>query len=64
MAGLSNAAQAAIWDLIFQGTTWASVAQNASSPYTNYYVQAHTADPTNAGSQNFVRSQQANERVN
>lgn len=32
--------------LIFQGTTIANVAQNATSPITNIYVSLHLADPT------------------
>lgn len=38
--------------LIFNATTFANVAINAtSSPLTNLYVSGHTADPGNAGSQ-------------
>lgn len=48
----TNAVETALLELIFKGTTWASVAQNASSsPYTSYYISLHTADPGEAGSQ-------------
>lgn len=40
-----------ILNLIFNATTWANIAVNAtSSPITNVYVSLHTADPT-AGNQ-------------
>lgn len=32
--------------LLFQGTTIANVAQNATSPITNIFVSLHTADPS------------------
>jgi hypothetical protein len=38
--------------LIFNATTYATIAQNAtSSPLTNLYCSLHTADPTSAGTQ-------------
>lgn len=38
--------------LIFNATTIASIAQNASSsPLTNLYIALHTADPTASGNQ-------------
>lgn len=38
--------------LIFNATTYASMAQNAtSSPYTNLFVSLHTASPTATGAQ-------------
>ena len=50
--GKNNTASAAILALIFNATTWTSVAINAtSSPLTNLYVSLHTADPTASGSQ-------------
>lgn len=48
----TNAVETAILQLIFNGTTWASVADNAaSSPYTSYYLSLHTADPGDTGDQ-------------
>ena len=48
----TNAVETAILNLIFKGTTWANVADNAaSSPYTEFYVSLHTGDPGEAGSQ-------------
>lgn len=39
--------------LFFNGTTWASVAQNAATtPITSWVFGLHTADPGDAGSQN------------
>jgi len=39
--------------LVFNGTAWANIADNAaSSPNTNLYVALHTADPGEAGVQN------------
>ena len=50
--GKNNTASAAILALIFNATTWTSVAINAtSSPLANLYVSLHTADPTASGSQ-------------
>src|ERR1700754_4636755 len=38
--------------LIFNATTYTSMAQNAStSPFTNLYLSLHTADPTAGGTQ-------------
>jgi hypothetical protein len=38
--------------LVFNATTWANIAVNAtSSPATNLYVALHTADPTSSGNQ-------------
>lgn len=49
---ISNTTENAILDLIFSATTWANYAINASSsPETNIVVAAHTADPTDAGTQ-------------
>lgn len=48
----TNAVETAILQLIFNATTWASMAQNASSsPYTTYYISLHTADPGETGNQ-------------
>jgi hypothetical protein len=48
----SNAAENAIIALLFNATTWANVAINAtSSPITNIYLSGHTADPGEAGDQ-------------
>lgn len=49
---LSNAAENAILDLIFNATAWANIADNASSsPLTNLYVSLHTSSPGEAGDQ-------------
>jgi len=46
----TNSTETALLNLIFKGTTWASVAQNASSsPYTSFYISLHTSDPGEAG---------------
>src|SRR5580704_17280866 len=38
--------------LVFNATTWANIAVNAtSSPNTNLWVSLHTADPTASGNQ-------------
>ena len=48
----STAFSGQLLGLIFNGTTIASIAQNAtSSPYTNFYVSFHTADPGAGGNQ-------------
>src|SRR6266542_1154801 len=48
----SDAAENAILLLIFNGTTWANIAVNAtSSPATTLTVALHTADPGEAGTQ-------------
>jgi len=48
----TNAVETALLELIFKGTTWASMAQNASSsPYTAYYISLHTAAPGETGDQ-------------
>lgn len=50
--GKSNVASNALLNLIFQATTWANIADNASSaPITSIYVALHTADPTASGNQ-------------
>lgn len=52
MSGKSNYLQTALLDLIFNATTIANLAENAStSPLTTLYVALHTADPTNSGNQ-------------
>ena len=50
MTGTSGTFANDLLVLIFQGTSIAGVAQNASAPITNLYASLHTADPT-AGSQ-------------
>lgn len=50
--GKSNVASNALLNLIFQATTWANVAENASSsPITNIYASLHTANPGAGGNQ-------------
>jgi hypothetical protein len=49
---ISNTTETAILALIFNATTWANYAINAtSSPQTDIAVALHTADPTDAGTQ-------------
>lgn len=51
-ASLSDSAENSLMLLIFNTTTWANIAINAtSSPLTNLDVALHTADPGEAGSQ-------------
>jgi len=48
----SNAAETDIWELIFNATAWAELAENdSSSPATNITVALHTASPGEAGDQ-------------
>ncbi len=48
----SDAFENALLLLIFNGTAWANIADNAaSSPITNWQLSLHTADPGDAGSQ-------------
>ncbi len=48
----SNAHENAYLLLLFNGTTFADIAENdTTSPATNFYVSLHTADPGEAGSQ-------------
>lgn len=49
--GKSNVLSNGLLNLIFQGTTLAGIAQNASSPLTQLWIALHTADPTPAGNQ-------------
>lgn len=50
--GKGTAFSSSLLALIFNATTIANVAQNASSsPLTNLYVALHTADPTSGGNQ-------------
>lgn len=49
---LSDAAETAILELIFQAVTFSSYAENkVSAPFANLFVSLHTADPTDSGSQ-------------
>jgi hypothetical protein len=49
---LTNAIETSLLQLIFNATTWTSVAQNAAtSPSTAFFVSLHTADPGEAGTQ-------------
>lgn len=48
----SNSLEAGLLDLLFFGTTFTNIADNAaSSPATNFYISLHTADPGEAGDQ-------------
>jgi hypothetical protein len=50
--GKGNAFITSFLELIFNGTTIANIAENASvSPITNIYASLHTADPGAAGNQ-------------
>lgn len=50
--GKNNTASNGWLNLLFQATTFANIANNASgSPLTSLYVSLHTADPTASGSQ-------------
>lgn len=52
MSGKSNYLQSGLLALIFNATTIANLAENASvSPLTSLYVALHTADPGNGGNQ-------------
>jgi hypothetical protein len=49
---ISNTTESAILALVFNATTWANYAINATStPETNIVVALHTADPGEAGTQ-------------
>jgi hypothetical protein len=49
---ISDTTEAAILALIFNATTWANYANNATTtPETNIIVAGHTADPGDAGTQ-------------
>ena len=48
----TNAVETALLNLIFKGTTWANMADNAAaSPITSFYISLHTADPADTGDQ-------------
>lgn len=48
----SNSLENGLLLLLFNGTTYANIADNAaSSPLTNLHVAAHTADPGESGTQ-------------
>jgi hypothetical protein len=50
---IADVTESAILALIFNATTWANYAINASaSPETNIIIAGHTADPGDAGAQN------------
>lgn len=52
MAGFSDTTENSIMLLIFNATTWANYAINATaSPETNIIAALHTADPGDAGTQ-------------
>lgn len=52
MSGKSDSAENGWLLLLFNTTTYANIANNASSsPLTNLYVAAHTADPGDSGNQ-------------
>jgi hypothetical protein len=51
--GISDATENALLLLIFNATTWANYANNATTtPETNIVIAGHTADPGDAGAQN------------
>lgn len=48
----TNAVETAILALIFNGTTWANIADNtATTPATSFWIALHTADPGETGTQ-------------
>ena len=48
----TNDVENALLELIFKGTTWANMADNAAgTPATTFYISLHTATPGEAGSQ-------------
>ena len=47
----TNAFETDLLELIFQGLTITSVAQNAAAPATSLYISLHTADPGETGDQ-------------
>ena len=50
--GKSNSASNGLLNLVFNATTWTSIADNtATSPATNLYVALHTANPGASGTQ-------------
>jgi hypothetical protein len=52
MAGKSDTFELDILKLIFNGTAISNIADNAtSSPLSNLFISLHTADPTDAGTQ-------------
>jgi len=52
MAGKTTTFANSFLALVFNATTWTSMAQNnASSPYSQIYVSLHSADPTASGNQ-------------
>lgn len=52
MASLTNGAEAAFMQLLFNATAWANIADNtATAPATNLYVSLHNGDPGEAGNQ-------------
>lgn len=58
---ISNTTEDAILNLVFNATTWANYAINAtSSPETNIIVALHTADPGDAGTQTTSESAYTN----
>ena len=49
----TNATETALLALIFNATTFTGIAEDDSgTPYTQFYISLHTADPGEAGSQN------------
>lgn len=52
MASFTSLTQSNILQLVFNATTWTSIAQNATtSPATTFYVSLHNADPGEGGNQ-------------
>ena len=53
----TNTTETAVLNLIFKGTTWTNIADNAaSSPATSFYISLHTADPGETGDQSTSES--------
>lgn len=57
MPGKSDTFELDVLKLIFNGTAIANIADNAaSSPLTNLFISLHTADPTDAGTQDVAEA--------
>lgn len=48
---LTNAAETDLLELIFNATTWLTLAQDHATPLASLYISLHTGDPGETGSQ-------------
>jgi hypothetical protein len=62
VSSLATSAQVALWGLIFNGTQWPGIAQNASalSAATQLFVSLHNGDPSAGGGQETFETQYPN----